>query len=205
MTVKIVIVDDHPTVCRGLSCVLCSDPAFEVVGEAGSVEQSLQVIAECRPDLVLVDLRLGADSGLEVIKQAKAAEQACKFVVLTSSTAERDFFQAEQLGVNGYLLKEALPEEIIYALKLVSQDRKYYDPGILDLWLKGPEPDQPDLTAREKEVLCALGKGLSNREISQCLFVTENTVKKHVSQILSKLNLADRTQAALYAVEKGFV
>lgn len=115
---------------------------------------------------------------------------------------------AKEIRVDGYVLKEALPEELIHALKIISKGRKYYDPGVLELIIKSNDPFEDDghleqLTPKEKEVLMELGKGRSNKEISQVLYITEYTVKKHVSQILAKLDLTDRTQAALYANVKG--
>lgn len=205
MRTRLVVIDDHPLVRRGLKSVLESEPLFSVVGEAETVEQSMRVIAELKPDIILTDLRLGVESGLSLIEQARTLPLECRFVVLTSSTDEQDFWRAEQLAVSGYLLKEALPEEIIYALKVVSQGRKYYDPQILKIKLKGENVGVDDLTPREREVLIALGQGLSNRRIAAQMYVTENTVKKHVSQVLAKLDLADRTQAALYAHSKGLV
>jgi two-component system nitrate/nitrite response regulator NarL len=115
-----------------------------------------------------------------------------------------DFLKAEEVGVDGYVLKEALPEELLYAIKIVSQGRKYYDPTLLELKMKETANDPiNELTPREQDVLMALGEGLPNREIAKRLFITEYTVKKHVSQILSKLELADRTQAALFASSRG--
>ena len=131
--------------------------------------------------------------------------------MLTSSTEERDFKRAKEISVDGYVLKEALPEELINALQIVSKGRKYYDPGVLDLLMTSHErPFEIDghieqLTPKEKEVLLELGMGHSNKQISQTLFITEYTVKKHVSQVLAKLGLADRTNAALYANAKGLV
>lgn len=207
MKLRLVIIDDHPLVRKGLISILGSEPSLDVVGEAETLEQALEVLTNSKPDLVLLDLRLGDISGLEVMRQAQKLHTNCKFVILTSSSNEEDFLQAEQLGVSGYLLKEALPEEIINAIKIISRGRKFYDPAILEIKMKLKEKNwwEENLTPREKEVLIALGKGLSNRDIASMIYVTENTVKKHVSQVLAKLNVADRTQAALYAYSKGLV
>jgi two-component system, NarL family, nitrate/nitrite response regulator NarL len=197
---RIVIVDDHPLVRRGLSAVLSYEKDIEIVGEASNVDEAVDVINKTRPEQVLVDLRLENQSGLDIFKRLAKKDIKCKFAVLTSSLDEVDFKNAEELGVDGYILKEALPEEIIYAVHVIDRGRKYYDPGILEIAMKKKEDNITEkLTEREKEVLQALGKGLSNKEIARALFITEYTVKKHVSQILAKLNLNDRTQAALYA------
>jgi DNA-binding NarL/FixJ family response regulator len=182
---------------------------MEVLGEAKNYKDALVLINTAKPDLALVDLRLADESGLDLITEVMQKGTTCKFVVLTSSTEEEDFLRAKETGVDGYVLKEALPEELIHALHIISQGRKYYDPGVFDLVMKSSEPLEDEhieqLTPKEKEVLIELGKGLSNKDISQTLFITEYTVKKHVSQVLAKLELADRTQAALYANAKGLV
>jgi len=203
---KIVIVDDHPLVRKGLSSVLLFEKDIEVIGEASTVNEGIDVIKKLMPDQVLLDLRLDNESGLDIISKINKREIQCKFTVLTSSLDERDFKTAEQLGVDGYILKEALPEEIIYAIHLIGKGRKYYDPGILEIVMKKNEDNVTEkLTEREKDVLESLGKGFSNRDIANELFITEFTVKKHVSQILVKLNLSGRTQAALYANNKRLI
>lgn len=205
---KVVIVDDHPLVRRGLTSILSLDDSMKVLGEAANRREAMELLRTQKPDLALVDLRLADESGLDFITEATRQGGACKFVVLTSSTEERDFQRAKETGVDGYILKEALPEELIHALKIVGRGRKYYDPGVLELIMKSEGNHEKDegleqLTPKEKEVLIELGKGLSNKEISHSLYITEYTVKKHVSQILAKLGLSDRTQAALYANIKG--
>ncbi len=205
MKLKIFVVDDHPLVRRGLISALGCEPSFEVVGEAETVRHSIESLQRIRPDVAIIDLRLGDSSGLEVIEEARKKHISCKFIIFTSSGSERDFLYAEQLGVSGYILKEALPDEIIHAVRIIAQGRKYYDPRILEMKMKGETVLNEELTPREREVLAALGRGLSNRDIASRIYVSENTVKKHVSQILAKLNLEDRTQAALYAYSRGLV
>ena len=205
MKLKMVVIDDHPMVRKGIMSILNGVPDIEVAGEAETVDQALNILRQCRPDIAIVDLRLGRRNGLEIIEKALEQEINCKFIIFTSSGNEHDFLRAEQLGVCGYVLKEALPEEIINAIRIISRGRKYYDPGIIELKMKGKNACSEELTAREQEVLAALGDGMSNRDIASKLYVTENTVKKHVSQVLAKLNLADRTQAALYAYSQGLV
>lgn len=206
---KVVIVDDHPLVRKGLTSILALDESMEVLGEATNSREAMELFNSLRPDLALVDLRLANESGLDLITKAMKQGIECKFVVLTSSIEEKDFIRAKETGVDGYVLKEAFPEELIHALKVVGKGRKYYDPGVLDLAMRSGEAvdngELEQLTPKEKEVLIELGKGHSNKEISKTLFITEYTVKKHVSQILAKLGLVDRTQAALYANAKGLV
>ncbi len=205
---KLVIVDDHPLVRRGLISILSLDESIEILGEATNKKEAMNLFKVSKPDIALVDLRLGEESGLDLISDAFRQGVTCKFVILTSSMEEEDFRLAKQIGVEGYVLKEALPEELINALQIISRGRKYYDTGILDLVMNTNESREVDgpfeqLTPKEKEVLIKLGLGHSNKEISQTLFITEFTVKKHVSQVFAKLGLADRTHAALYANAKG--
>lgn len=203
---NVVIVDDHPLVRQGLNSILSIDRDIEIVGEAANIRDAVELIEKVHPELSIVDLKLGGENGLEIVRQSKSKNVACKFLILTSSVNAHDFKQAEVLGVEGYVLKEALPEEFLYALHLVAKGRKYYDPVIMDMVANDlREGPIDDLTPREQEVLIALSQGLKNIEIAEKLFVTEYTVKKHVSQILEKLSLRDRTQAALYAYEKGLL
>lgn len=201
---KIIIVDDHPLVRRGLAAVISMQPDLEFAGEATSGEEALQVIEATSPDLVLIDLKLADESGLDVIKAARKRGLVCKFILLTSSASREDFLKAEEVLVDGYVLKEALPEELLFAIQLVHKGRKYYDPGLMEdkMRMSGSSPTD-ELTPKEKEVLIELGQGACNKDIASRLFISEFTVKKHVSQILAKLQVADRTQAALYANAVG--
>ncbi|MFF2911896.1 MULTISPECIES: response regulator transcription factor [Bacillales] len=201
---KIVIVDDHPLVRRGLAAVISMQPNVQFAGEATNGQEALLVIEETQPDLVLIDLKLADESGLDVIKAARTRGISSKFILLTSSASREDFLKAEEVLVDGYVLKEALPEELLFAIQLVHKGRKYYDPGLMEdkMRMTGSSPTD-ELTPKEKEVLIELGQGACNREIASRLFISEFTVKKHVSQILAKLQVADRTQAALYANAVG--
>ncbi|MRN51540.1 response regulator transcription factor [Paenibacillus monticola] len=201
---KIVIVDDHPLVRRGLAAVILMQPNLQFAGEATNGQEALLVIEETQPDLVLIDLKLADESGLDVIKAARARGVVSKFILLTSSASREDFLKAEEVLVDGYVLKEALPEELLFAIQLVYKGRKYYDPGLMEdkMRMSGNSPTD-ELTPKEKEVLIELGQGACNRDIASRLFISEFTVKKHVSQILAKLQVADRTQAALYANAVG--
>jgi two-component system nitrate/nitrite response regulator NarL len=201
---RIGIIDDHPLVRQGLISILSLHEDFEIVGEATNCQEGIVMIMKNRPELVLIDLKLGDECGLDIIREVKNKIET-KFVILTSSAEQSDFVQAEILDVDGYILKEALPEELIYGLRLISKGRKYYDPGLVSLQMKRDNDPIDLLTQREKEVLLALAEGLSNKEISQKLYVTEHTVKKHVSQILAKLDLADRTHAIVFAYNKGLI
>jgi two-component system, NarL family, nitrate/nitrite response regulator NarL len=203
---KIAVIDDHPLVRKGLTMILELEEGIEVCGEAAGVGEGIELIISEKPELALIDLRLGTECGLDIIEKVLAKGYKCKFAVITSSVEREDFGRSEAKNVAGYISKDAHPEEILYAIRLMAKGRKYYDPCILDLMIKKDEnPTYEELTPREKDVLAELGNGLSNIEIAKKLFITEYTVKKHVSQILAKLNLSDRTQAALYANNKGLV
>jgi len=201
---NIVIVDDHPLVRQGLTAVLSAEENMNLIGEAANADEALEIITRTKPDIALVDLRLMDVSGLDIVKVCMEKVPACKYIILTSSVDQEDFRRARELGVDGYVLKEAFPEELIAAIRLVNRGRKYYDPSMVDLVMNKDEDDSliEQLTPRELEVLRALGEGLNNKDIAKKLFITEYTVKKHVSQILAKLDLTGRTQAALYAVDK---
>lgn len=201
---NILIVDDHPLVRQGLTAVISVEADLNLVGEAATGNEAVSMVAKTNPDVALVDLRLADTSGLEIIKTCKENASRCKFIILTSSADKDDFRRAQDLGVDGYVLKEAFPEELISAIRLVYRGRKYYDPGMIDCMMSKDESDGhvEHLTPRELEVLVTLGEGLNNKQIAKKLFITEYTVKKHVSQVLAKLELGDRTQAALYAREK---
>jgi DNA-binding NarL/FixJ family response regulator len=204
--VKILIVDDHPLVREGLSSMLTLEPGCEITGQASSVAETLEMLPKTQPDLVLVDLRLKDGCGLDIIERAKERGIKSKFIVLTSSAEKRDFERAQKAGADGYILKDALPEEILYTIRIVGQGRKFFDPSLMQMIMEDFGHNLIDeLTPREYEVLMALAKGMRNSQIARKLFITECTVKKHVSQILFKLDLNDRTQAAIYANSKGLV
>ncbi len=201
---NIVIVDDHPLVRQGLTAIITVEVDMNLIGEGSNGDEALSLVTKMKPDVAIIDLRLKNISGLEIVRACKEKVSACKYIILTSSLDKEDFRRACELGVDGYLLKEAFPEELIYAIRLIQRGRKYYDPGMIDFMISREEKDIQieQLTPRELDVLRALGEGLNNRDIGRKLFITEYTVKKHVSQVLAKLELADRTQAALYAHEK---
>ncbi len=202
---KVLIVDDHPLVRAGVKSILSLENNIEVINEAKNVEEALTLIRKNLPEIVLVDLRLGDRNGLEIVRKSKENRISSKFIVLTSSVKQSDFLKAEKFKIDGYVLKEALPDELIYAIRIVNNGRKYYDPVLLEYKMQKNNEFVEELTARENEVLEALGKGLNNRQIAEELCITLHTVKKHVSQVLAKLDLDDRTQAALYANKMGLV
>jgi DNA-binding NarL/FixJ family response regulator len=203
---KIFVIDDHPLVCEGIKAILDNEDSMEMAGSASNGQEAVQFFAHMKPDIALVDLRLPGDNGIEIVKKLRPLAPDCRFIILTTYAEPDDVRLAMEAGVDGYILKEALPEEMTSALRLVGRGRPYFDPSVMQMMLQQPkrsDDNLSDLTDRELEVLRALTHGLSNREIAGSLFVTEHTVKKHISSILCKLDLKDRTQAALYAVSNG--
>ncbi len=201
---RIVIVDDHPVVRSGVEQVLSLEEDMEVVGTASSVEEGLEIILAQEPDIALVDLRMRDGGGLDLIRRARPRVPGCRFVILTAYGSLGEVSQASQEAVDGYILKEALPEELVSALRLVARGRRYYDPEVVDSIVKGEDDNLLDrLTARELEVLAILAQGMDNTAISEQLYISENTVRRHVSNILGKLRVENRVQAAYYALSRG--
>lgn len=203
---KVVIIDNHPLARKGIEMILSLEGDIEIAGEAKDIDSGVKLITEVNPDIALIDLKLGKECGLDILNKIDRKKLNCKIAIITISNSGDDFKNSEQRGVDGYILKDALPEEICYAVRVIAHGRKYYDPGIIEKIMKAEDDFGLDsLTPREKDVLRALGEGLTNMEISKKLYISEHTVKKHVGNIFSKLGFSDRTQAAIYAVSKGLV
>jgi len=199
---KVVIVDDHPLIRKGLAAVLAKAEDIELAGEAESVDEAVELIGRTKPDLAIVDIRLGDRSGFELVEHIRPL--SCRILILTSSALWPDIRKAKECGADGYILKDAMPEELLLAVKMIGKGKKYFDQGLLEgMFLKESDDPLDRLTPKEREVLASLGSGLSNSEMAKKLMISEVTVKKHVSSIFQKLNLKDRTQAALYAQARG--
>lgn len=204
---KVIVVDDHPLVRRGVEVVAGLEDDIELVGFASNGKEAEELLKNTRPHVALVDLRMPGEHGLDIVKKGRNICPECKFVILTSYATEEEIRDAMAIKVDGYILKEALPEELISAIRSVARGKNYYDPVVVQ-YAMGTENDAADdhlghLTPREMEVLAALARGMNNKTIAETLFISEHTVKKHIGQILEKLALHDRTQAALFAVSKG--
>lgn len=194
---NILVVDDHPLVRKGITSTLSCEENIDIVLEASNVKEAISIITSKNPDLAIVDLNLGKEDGLEIIKNFKNKTNT-KFIILTSSIRKEDFIRSEDAGVDGYILKDAFAEDILYAIHVVLRGKKFIDPEITNYQVESTLDNSfTELTPREYDVLVELGKGLSNVEIAKKLFISEHTVKKHVSSILLKLELNHRTQAAL--------
>ncbi len=196
---KILIVDDHPLVRKGVSSALSFEENIEEILEASNIKEAMEIIESEEPTLAIVDLNLGREDGLEVVSNSRRIGVKTKFVILTSSVKKEDFIRAKEIDVEGYILKEAFAEDILYAFNVVLRGKRFIDPEVIKYQteITAESSYLDNLTSRESDVLIELGKGLSNYEIAKRLFISEHTVKKHVSNILSKLGLSHRTQAAL--------
>lgn len=196
---KILIVDDHPLVRKGIASTLSFEEDIEEIFEASNVDEAMKLIRNEKPTLAIVDLYLGNKDGLQIVSNSKKESLKTKFVILTSSLKKEDYIRAKEIGVDGYILKEAFAEDILYAIHVVLRGKQFIDPEVIRYETSSTSENTylAELTPREKDVLIELGKGLSNYEIAKNLFISEHTVKKHVSNILLKLELTHRTQAAL--------
>ena len=201
---RLVIIDDHPVVREGLKAFLDLQGGLEVVGEAGNVQEGLEVVTRLEPDLVLLDLELPSENGLSLLPKLRALTPTPKVLVLTSFLDEDYVRGAVRGGAAGFLVKHAGPEGLLDGVRAVLRGEAVFDGGAVELLAAPPDDPLDDLTAREREVLALLAQGLSNKQIASRLGVAEKTVKTHVSSVLAKLNVRGRTQAAVYAKERGW-
>jgi NarL family two-component system response regulator LiaR len=213
--IRVVVVDDQAIVRGGIVALLATEPDLEVVGEAADGQAAVNLVGAVRPDVVLMELVMPGMDGVEAIARVVELDPGVRVVVLTSFATDEKVFPAIRAGALGYLLKDSDPEELPRAIRQAHRGSSSLHPEIARKVLRelrapaeppGPRP-QPDdhLTAREVEVLQLVARGLSNHAIAQHLVVGETTVRSHVSSILGKLQLASRTQVALYALREGYV
>jgi DNA-binding NarL/FixJ family response regulator len=208
--IRVLLVDDHEVVRRGLRGFLELQPDIEVVGEAGDGAIGARMAAELSPDVILMDLLMPNMDGLTAIGRIKQDDPGIEIIAVTSFIEEEKVTTALEAGASGYLLKDADAEEVAAAIRAAHAGEVHLDAAVARLLAqrmrtrREPEPVEP-LTPREKEVLAQLGKGASNKEIAYELSITERTARTHVSNILGKLGLASRTQAALWAVEHKLI
>ena len=210
MSIRILIVDDHAVVRSGLRRVLEAEGDIEVVGEAGDMRTAVFETRSHKPDVVLMDLVMPNLGGVEAIRRLRALRPETRVLVLTSFLDDEKLFPAVRAGAAGYLLKDIEPAELVRAIRTVADGEALLHPAVAArLMEEFSDTERPvaeeALTAREREVLLLIARGLPNKQIALELGIAEKTVKTHVSSILSKLGLTDRTQAALYAVRAGLI
>jgi two-component system, NarL family, response regulator LiaR len=210
--ISILIVDDHDVVRQGLKAYLDAQPDFVVIGEASSGEESHRMAAELLPDVVLMDLVMSGIGGIEATRKIKDITPRTQIVVLTSYHQDEFIFPALQAGAISYLLKDVMMEDLVDAIRKAAYGEAVLHPKVAERVIQeidGANREvfkaHTELTNREMEILRLIARGLSNSDIAEELVISENTVKGHVSNILSKLHLADRTQAAVFAWEQGLV
>jgi len=207
--IRVLITDDHPVVRKGMAALLATKEDIEVVGEAINGKEAIERVKELNPDVILMDLVMPEMDGVQAIKQIVGEFPNTKILVMTSFATDDMVFPAIKSGALGYLLKDSTPEELIGAIRQVYQGEPSLHPKIARKVLNeisNPTtntPSEDPLTERELGVLKSIAKGMSNQEIGLALSISETTVRTHVSRILSKLHLASRTQAALYALKEG--
>jgi NarL family two-component system response regulator LiaR len=215
--IKLLIVDDHTIVREGLRTLLAETPGLEIVGEAADGPGAVTQAQALRPDVILLDLMLPGLTGIEVTQRLRQSLPECRILLLTSFAEDQNVVAAMQAGAAGYLLKDVLQGDLVNAIHQAMSGEPVLHPEaqrkLIEHLTRPPQPVTPggsplplaELTEREHDVLRLIAQGRSNREIADQLHITEGTVKGHVSNILSKLHLQDRTQAALFAVRSGLV
>jgi NarL family two-component system response regulator LiaR len=209
-TIRILVADDHAIVREGLRALIGVRKGMEVVGEAADGNEAVSLASALQPDVILLDLVMPNMDGIQAIKEIKHRDPDARILVLTSFADDTQVFPAIKAGALGYLLKDSSPQELLQAIREVYQGRPSLHPNIalrvIQELNRPPEdlpPTEEPLTERELEVLKLLARGQPNQEISEALVISERTVGTHVSNILGKLHLANRTQAALYALRTG--
>jgi DNA-binding NarL/FixJ family response regulator len=214
MSTRVLVADDEAMVRHGFRMIIQSEPDLEVVAEAPDGEHAVSGARRFQPDVVLMDIRMPRLDGLAATREIVATTQ-CRVLILTTFDLDEYVYEALRAGASGFLLKNSAPEDLIEAIRIVARGDALLDPGVTRRFIESfasgrvSEAAEPagldELTPREREVLVLLARGLSNAEIAAELFLGTGTVKTHVAGILSKLDLRDRTQAAIVAYESGLV
>ena len=209
--IHVLIADDHAVVREGLRTLINTEPGMIVIGEAADGDETVAKAIKMQPDVILIDMVMPKQNGLEAITHIKAKQPDAKILVLTSFADDDKLFPAIKAGATGYLLKNTSPQRLLQAIRDGYHGEPSMSPDIAKKLMQEMQrpaklpPTQDPLTKREVDVLCLIAQGLTNNEIAEQLIIGEGTVRTHVSNILIKLHLANRTQAALYALREGFV
>lgn len=209
--IRVFIADDHAIVRKGIRALLSTEPDVEVIGEAGDGARAVERVLALRPDVTLMDLVLPGMEGTEAIARIRATWPEARILVLTSFVTDEKVLPAIRAGARGYLLKDSSPEDLVRAIRQVDRGESPIDPSVAGQIMSALSqaasvaPATDGLTTRELDVLREVARGYSNQEIAAHLSLSEATVRTHISHILSKLGLASRTQATLYALREGLV
>ncbi len=205
MTVRIVVVDDHPVVRAGIVGLLGVEEDLEVVGEAGDGAEALDVVAATSPDVVLMDLRMPRVDGVSATARIGVEHPGVRVVVLTTYETDGDILRAVEAGATGYLLKDTPREDLVEAVRAAARGETVLAPSVARRLVEQMRGGGERLTVRELEVLGGVARGLSNAEIGAELFIAEATVKTHLLRVFTKLDVADRTRAVTVALERGLI
>lgn len=220
MPIKLVIADDHALLRQGIKNVLSLEPDLDVIGEAGDGEEAISKLESLKPDILLLDVNMPHMNGLEVTKRLKTAKSTVKIIILTIHDDENYVIEVIKSGADGYLLKDIEPGMLVKAIRLVYEGQSFIYPTLAkrlfgelsrqeERRLEVPNMlerrKEERLTYREVEVLQLIGRGMNNQEVAQKLFLSEKTVKNHLTNIFRKINVVDRTQAVLYAIRNKIV
>lgn len=203
---KVLLIDDHPLMRRGIKQLLELDEAFEVVGDASSGDEGINLSLKTSPDLIILDLNMKGLSGLDTLKALREEDIDARIIILTVSDAKNDVFTLVDAGADGYLLKDTDPELLLSQIKRIAKGEVILSDSIKDLLLEKRPEQEPiqTLTEREMDVLRLIATGLSNKQIAAQLFISEETVKVHIRNLLRKLNVHSRVAATvLYFEHKG--
>jgi DNA-binding NarL/FixJ family response regulator len=201
--IRVLTVDDHELVRKGIAAILSAELGFTLVGEANNGQQAVHLFREQLPDVTLMDLRLPDQSGIETTRQIRHEFPEARILVLTSYDGDQDIYRALEAGVRGYLLKEMVHSEVLRAIRMVHSGKRFI-PTEVSQQLSGFFPEVA-LTPREVEVLSLIARGFGNKEVADVLGTAPGTVKAHVQSILSKLGASDRTHAVTIALRRGII
>ncbi|GLF99621.1 response regulator transcription factor [Streptomyces yaizuensis] len=207
-TITLLIVDDHPVVRDGLRGMFASDPGFDVLGEAAGGVEAVELVQRLDPDVVLMDLRMPDGGGVRAIAELTRRGARAKVLVLTTYDTDSDTIPAIEAGATGYLLKDAPRDDLFTAVRAAAEGRTVLSPAVasrLVSAVRNPSPAAGALSAREREVIELVARGTSNREIARELFISEATVKTHLTHVYGKLGVKDRAAAVAVAYERGIL
>lgn len=211
MTIRVLVADDHAMVRAGFRLLLSGEEDIDVVGEASTGREAVDLAARCRPGVVLMDIRMPELDGLEATRQIIVADPGARVLVLTTFDLDEYVYEALRAGASGFVLKDDPPEQLLAAIRVVASGDALLSPAVtrrvISEFTRRPRPEPPktvsELTDRELDVFRLVARGLSNAEIGQELYIGDTTVKTHITHILQKLNLRDRVQAVVLAYERA--